>query len=101
MMVSFGLTPAQYSLLDELVIVPLKRYGARVFIFGSRATGKQKKFSDVDILFESKSKILIADLGAIKSAIEDSDFPFKVDLVNRAEMADSYLKSADLEKIEV
>ena len=48
----FGLTAEEFSLLDELVIAPLKKHDCRVWIFGSRAREDHQKFSDIDIYCE-------------------------------------------------
>ena len=41
----YGLSDSEYAFLQEHLIAPLKARGARVFVFGSRVTGKHKKFS--------------------------------------------------------
>ncbi len=84
----FGLNEAEIRLVSSLVLAPLKNLGARVWIFGSRARGDQTSFSDVDILFDGN--ISRADLSMIKEAIEESRFPYKIDLVNITDIAESY-----------
>ena len=101
-MIRFGLQEHEFENLDTLIIQPLKRNGARVFIFGSRATGQYKKFSDIDILFEDPSDAIKDHLiFEITSEIEESHFPYKVDLVNFKNLATSYKASIQKEKIEV
>ena len=82
----------QYQILNSTVIGPLKEAGAKVWIFGSRARGDHRKFSDVDLLYEfpeglSPPKGFIFD---IKSELEESRFHFKLDLVDVKELASSY-----------
>ncbi len=74
----------QYALLERLVIQPLKNQGAEVFIFGSRATGKHHAHSDVDLLYriEQGPPLPPGYLSGIKEAIEESRFPFTVELVS-------------------
>lgn len=43
----FGLSQSEYKLIQLLVIEPLARYQAQVWIFGSRARGDFKPFSDL------------------------------------------------------
>jgi predicted nucleotidyltransferase len=54
----------------------------RVFIFGSRATGKTRKFSDIDIGIKSSKPIPWWKLSAIEEAFEESDLPYTVDVVD-------------------
>lgn len=99
----FGLTDTELKLLFTKVIDPLKSAGCRVFIFGSRATGSHKTFSDVDLLFfpNPDTPIQGSSLFLIKEDIENSRFPFKVDLVNASDLATSYKDQILREKIEI
>lgn len=54
----------------------------KIFIFGSRATGKARKFSDYDIGIIGKNPIAWEKLSLIDEAFEKSDIPFKVDVVD-------------------
>lgn len=93
-----GLSESEFDLLLKLVVDPLKKLGAEVWLFGSRARGTHQKFSDVDILFRMNQNTSIsgADLGLIKESIEESAFSYKVDIVNYEELAQSYI--AGIEK---
>lgn len=86
----FGLDPQNWDILETLVIKPLKNHGARVFIFGSRAQGNHRPFSDVDICFESRQPLPDHILYKIKSDIEDSKLPVKIDLVDVNSVAESF-----------
>ncbi len=99
---SFGLSDSEQSFLIENLVTPLKKMGARVFIFGSRATGKYKKFSDVDLLFQETSKsISNAEIYLLISNIEESNFPYKIDLVRNSELAQSYRASVEKDMVEL
>lgn len=91
----FGLTPEQYKLLENLVIQPLQKNQAKVFIFGSRARGKHHPFSDIDILYQENQKhpIQAREISDIKENIENSNFTIKLDLINEKDLAVSYRKS--------
>jgi uncharacterized protein len=67
---------------NELNIVKdlLNKYNFKnVFVFGSRATGKQTKYSDLDILIKENAKD--SDLYQLEEDLKESDLPFKVDVV--------------------
>lgn len=91
----WGMTEEQYSLLESLVIQPLKNHGCQVYIFGSRAKGRHHQHSDIDLLFkkENNQPLPAGFLSEIKEKIDESRFPFIVDLVNEEELAESYRES--------
>lgn len=66
---NFGIEKQYFEILNSLVIQPLKDHGAQVWIF------------------------------EITSAIEDSHFPYKVDLVERSKLALSYKDQVEKDKI--
>lgn len=98
----FGLKDSDFNFLEKNLIVPLKDRGFRVYIFGSRATGKNHPFSDVDILIEGEVSVENdSKIGAIKELFEESNFPYKIDLVNEKHLAESYRPSVMKDRIEM
>jgi len=75
------LTPAQQALVCKIIDVHLQRQ--RVRVFGSRAYGGAKPFSDLDLLVLGPA--LEAGLrGTLEEAFDESDLPFRVDIVEAA-----------------
>jgi predicted nucleotidyltransferase len=97
----WGLEPLDLQLLERLLFEPLKARGARVWIFGSRARGDQKKFSDLDVLFEESNPISLVELSKIREELEESELPIKVDLVAVKDLAESYRASVMKDRVEV
>ncbi len=97
----FGLTEEQFEIVNSLVIDPLKKVNCKVWVFGSRANNKFQKFSDLDILFESSHELDMSFLFKIKSNVEDSNLPIKVDIVNIKELAESYREQILKTRIQV
>ncbi len=95
----FGLTEKEFSTLNTLLLTPMRSKGAEIWIFGSRARGDHKKFSDIDILYDSKSQELSYDVSCMKESLEDSDLPYKVDIVDLKYLADSYKTSVLKDRI--
>ncbi len=58
----------------------LKKYPYTFYAFGSRTKGTQRRFSDLDLCF--KEPIPFNVQGHIDEDFEESDLPFKVDLLN-------------------
>jgi hypothetical protein len=53
----------------------------------------------VDLLFEPSTDLAAGFLYSIKSDLEDSNFPYKVELVERAQVAASYKDRIEAEKV--
>lgn len=67
--------------LKKDIIAPLKRKGAtKIAIFGSFATGKEKKTSDVDVLVKFEKEITLFQLSNMKLILENK-LGRKVDLL--------------------
>jgi predicted nucleotidyltransferase len=94
----YGLSQKEYEFIYQTVVVPLKAHGAVIWCFGSRARGTHSRFSDLDLMVESQR-----DLSSIVAEISDqlvnSNFPYKVDLVELNNFAKSYLDNYNKEKV--
>ena len=64
----------------KIVMGVLSKYPYGFYAFGSRAKGSEKKFSDLDLCFFDN--ISFRELSKIAEGFEESDLPFKVDVVN-------------------
>ena len=71
--------------------IDLKKYD--VFVFGSRAESKARKFSDYDIGILGDRTVPMGKIALIKDELEESDLPYRVDVV------DFRLVSKDFKKI--
>ncbi len=60
-----------------------------IFIFGSRATGKSEKYSDIDIGIEG-DPLSVKTLIALEEAFEESDIPFRIDIVDFSTVTDKF-----------
>lgn len=60
--------------------IDFKKY--QVFIFGSRAAGKARKFSDYDIGVKGQKPLDFKKIALIKGELEESDLPYRVDVVD-------------------
>jgi predicted nucleotidyltransferase len=80
----------------------LARYVPNVEVraFGSRVTGKAKKYSDLDLVLMTQSPLNAATMAFLENAFEESDLPIKVDVVEWATISDSFRRIIE-EKFEV
>lgn len=92
------LSKAELAFLDANVVQPLVKAGYRVSCFGSRARGEGAPYADVDLLVEGPGKPRQL-MGEINERLTESNFPYKVDLVLAADLAESYREGVMQEKI--
>lgn len=55
---------------------------AEARVFGSRVNGGAAKHSDIDIAIKDREKLTLTALSALANAFEESDLPFRVDIVD-------------------
>lgn len=55
--------------------------GATWWVFGSRATGRARPHSDLDLLVEAPHPLTLPQRAALEDAFEASTLPFLVDIV--------------------
>jgi uncharacterized protein len=73
------LTPAHAHAVRTIIDSVLP--GAQVRIFGSRATGRARPFSDLDLLLLEPAQLSWAQRADLRDRFEASDLPFRVDVV--------------------
>jgi len=77
----------------------LKKYSYTFYAYGSRSKNKARKSSDLDLCY--KEEIPEKILFRIKDEFEESDLPFKVDIVKWENMSPGFQKliEKDLKQI--
>lgn len=82
-----------------LRIVAVAAPGAQAYVFGSRANGRNRPFSDIDLLLERQPSLTWEERAALRDAFEASDLPFRVDLVEAGELSGSFRQAVIDERI--
>jgi hypothetical protein len=86
--------------LRDLVVGAIAPWGARVWLFGSRARGDARPGSDVDIAIEARSRSVPAHVvGELLQRIEDSLLPWNVDLVDLADVDEGFRRRVQAEGV--
>lgn len=61
---------------------------AKIYLFGSRARGKARDSSDIDLALDTGSKIPFYEVAEIKNVIEGLSIPYLVDVVDLNNISD-------------
>ena len=69
-----------------------------IYVFGSRARGDHKKYSDLDLVYKSpsnESSLTPKILTRLKTDFEDSDLPITVDLVDWSQLTPEFKQNIE------
>lgn len=72
---------------------------SRVWVFGSRATGKARRFSDLDLLVRANGPLPLAQQAELEAAFSESDLPFRVDVVDWYRISDEFRERISDERV--
>lgn len=75
------------SILDHYL------HNTKFCVFGSRAKGTARKYSDLDILVEGKNPIELTTLFRLKDDFSESDLVFEVDVIDRACISEEFYQA--------
>ncbi len=80
--------------LKNLSLSIFENEPVKIILFGSRARGDQNPTSDVDIGIIPRSGSCAKATTLLKEKIEESNIPFKVDVVNLKETSEDFYNEA-------
>lgn len=85
---SVSMSAAQLEIVRGIV----RRFlgGFEVFLFGSRATGRARPYSDLDLAVRGPAPMGLALQAEVQEAFDESDLPFRVDIVDWALVSDTF-----------
>lgn len=87
-MPAIDVTPAQWRIIRAILRAHLAN--VPVWAFGSRATGRAKPYSDLDLAIVTDDPVALDRLAALADAFSESDLPWKVDLVDWASTSERF-----------
>lgn len=70
-----------------------------VWVFGSRAKWTATNASDLDLALEGTGKIGYETIDALEYDFDESDLPYKVDVIDLNQVRDSFRQIVDSQKI--
>lgn len=80
--------------VKEMVLDFLKEEEVKIFLFGSRARGEETLSSDVDIGIIPKKAWNKTKLTLLREALENTNIPCRVELVEFTEVTEDFKKHA-------
>lgn len=84
-------------LLNQIKTIVFKHISpseAKVFIFGSRAVNKNRKYSDIDLGIQPKDELSVMTKVNLEEGFDDSNIPYKVDVVDFSKVGETFTKVA-------
>ena len=81
MMARVSLLPKHRRLVRDILAEHLPPE-VRVWVFGSRATGRAWRYSDLDLAIDAGRKLTLDETALLVEAFSESDLPYKVDVVD-------------------
>ena len=88
------ITPAHFTIIKSV----LKKHisaDTQVFVFGSRAKNNARPYSDLDLLLRANKPLSMQLLANLAFDLEESDLPYKVDLVDWMSISDTFKKTIE------
>jgi uncharacterized protein len=74
--------PADHRRLVSTILNANLPPRATVWVFGSRATGGARRYSDLDLAIDAGRPLTLDEIANLSEAFHDSALPYKVDLVD-------------------
>ena len=84
------LKPEQLKIVCDILAHHIP--GREVRIFGSRAIGRAKPHSDIDLVIMGDELLPVTTMRILRDAFDDSDLPFQVDFVEWAGTSEEFRK---------
>lgn len=81
---------AEHRQLVLQLLAELLPASARVWVCGSRATGRARRYSDLDLLIDAGRPLSPDETGLLREAFEESDLPYQVDVVDWHAIGDRF-----------
>ena len=81
------------AVLDRVRSIVLERLAgrpARVYLFGSWATGTRRRSSDIDVAIETPAPLPAGVLAGLREALEESTIPYRVEVVDLADAGPAF-----------
>ena len=90
-----------YFMIKRILEARLGKTSYQFKIFGSRASGKARAYSDIDVAIIGDKPVSLTDLAYINDLIEQSSIPVNVDVVDFSRVSEDFKNIAGQSMIEL
>jgi predicted nucleotidyltransferase len=87
---ALDITPAQLALVQSILQKHLPAI-AKVWVFGSRANGKSRPSSDLDLAIDAGRKLSLHDTAKLTDDFDEAPLPFSVDILDLHSVSPEFL----------
>ncbi len=91
--------PDHLAIVRDILHKHVPQYA--VWVFGSRVTGKARKFSDLDLAIITDKPLSLEVSASLRDDFSESDLPWKVDVVDWATTSDVFRAIIARDKVEI
>jgi uncharacterized protein len=91
--------PAEHRRLVLNILRANLRQSAKIWVFGSRATGRARRYSDLDLAIDAGRRLTLDEIARLNEAFSDSDLPYKVDLADWHNIDDRWRQTIMAERV--
>jgi predicted nucleotidyltransferase len=74
-------------------------HGAKTWVFGSRASGRARRYSDLDLAIDAGRPLTLDEIARLGEAFSDGDLPYRVDIVDWQEIDDRWRQTIAGERV--
>jgi predicted nucleotidyltransferase len=98
-----GQSPIDLSTDHKQIVLEILRthlpQGIQAWVFGSRATGRARLYSDLDLAIDVGRRLMIDERARLTEAFSDSNLPYRVDVVDCQDLDDRWRAVIEAERI--
>ena len=81
MTASLDLAPEHRRIVLDIIAEHLPPK-TQAWVFGSRATGRARRYSDLDLALDAGRRLTIDETAILREAFDECDLPYRVDIVD-------------------
>src|SRR5436853_1784007 len=74
--------PAEHREIIVAILAANLPAGSSVWVFGSRASGRARRYSDLDLAIDAGRPLTLDETAILAEAFSDSDLPYRVDIID-------------------
>jgi predicted nucleotidyltransferase len=91
--------PAEHKQLVLNIVRANLPPSTRLWVFGSRATGRARRYSDLDLAIDAARRLTLDEMARLSEAFSDSDLPYRVDFIDWRDIDDHWRQTIAAERV--